>query len=553
MLSRYGEIEGRFSDDEIADKIEDFEELAASRCSNAPTGRFLLAAGIFGALVIPCGLPAAGAIALPVLVNAIRSATKNGKQAEYVAKTGNFCHLLNDREIAQLIRFTGRRFIVDQCAQAHIDGMRLSRAAIELVEMMEEKLTPSTFAEIKRAYAPQTTIETKASEFDPQVGAAAVSTKSERTAARSRSHTALARVLADPYESRAIFGAQRTGKSYFAAIATKEIGCKIFHLNLASFEDEDKWYWQHAYKSLTADLTTLDAFSAGIIVKDAIALVHEFYASQEAILVIDEIVYIGSVNNRHKDLLIPLLSVIADKITTLSSSGKKREKAIWTIAPEFVAGSLMQDAKAIKKLKLCYLTIAPGQTVDWNGQAIGFSSELFDQIKNNYPVAQPPAQGAIEDERIALIDEVWSPLGELPPLPKYSDPREQLEAILNSEGTSPVEEFYHENQASNIELKPSEKFAEKLAMMFPQWKQQSIEIAEKILVHISRSPEGLKAHEIKSKVAYLKNNDDLKKGDQSITIRILKKLIEGRFILESRGSYFIQLEGTSNDFLSDFD
>lgn len=153
MLSRYGESEGRFSDEEIADKIDDFEELVASRCSNAPTGRFLIAAGIFGALVIPCGLPAAGAIALPVLVNAVRSATKNGKQAEYIARTGNFCHLLNDREIAQLIRFTGRKFIVEQCVQAHIDGMKLTGAAIELVEMLEGRLTPSTFAEVKKAYA----------------------------------------------------------------------------------------------------------------------------------------------------------------------------------------------------------------------------------------------------------------------------------------------------------------------------------------------------------------------------------------------------------------
>ncbi|GAQ00121.1 hypothetical protein [Leptolyngbya sp. NIES-2104] len=153
MLSRYGETEGRFSADEIEDKIDDFEELAASRVNNAPTGRFLLAVGIFGALVIPCGLPAAGAIALPILVNAIKSATKNGQQAEYIARTGNFCHLLNHREIAQLIRFTGRKFIVDQCVAAHIDGMRLTGAAIELVEMVEGRLTPSTFAEVKKAYA----------------------------------------------------------------------------------------------------------------------------------------------------------------------------------------------------------------------------------------------------------------------------------------------------------------------------------------------------------------------------------------------------------------
>lgn len=164
MLSRYGDTEGRFSAEDIEDKIDDFEELAAARCSNAPTGRFLLAVSIFGALVIPCGLPAAGAIALPVLINAIKSATKNGHQAEYIARTGNFCHLLSHREIAQLIRFTGRKFIVDQCVQAHIDGMKLTGSATELVEMIEGELTPSTFAEVKKAYALNEENETEQAE-----------------------------------------------------------------------------------------------------------------------------------------------------------------------------------------------------------------------------------------------------------------------------------------------------------------------------------------------------------------------------------------------------
>lgn len=156
MLSRYGESEGKFSPDQIADKIEDFEERVSGKLTNAPTGRFLIAAGIFGALVIPCGLPAAGAISLPFLVNAVKKAIRNGHQAEYVAKTGIFCHLLNHSEIAQLIRFTGRKFIVDQAVQAHIDGMKLTGAAIELIELIEGELTPTSFEEVKKAFAPQT-------------------------------------------------------------------------------------------------------------------------------------------------------------------------------------------------------------------------------------------------------------------------------------------------------------------------------------------------------------------------------------------------------------
>lgn len=71
MLSRY-DTKGKFSPDQIADKIEDFEELVSGRLTNAPTGRFLIAASVFGALVMPCGLIAAGAISLPFLVNAVK-------------------------------------------------------------------------------------------------------------------------------------------------------------------------------------------------------------------------------------------------------------------------------------------------------------------------------------------------------------------------------------------------------------------------------------------------------------------------------------------------
>ena len=60
MLSRYDEESDKFSPEQVHDQIEDFEEQVSGKLTNAPTGRFLIAAGIFGALVIPCGLPAAG-------------------------------------------------------------------------------------------------------------------------------------------------------------------------------------------------------------------------------------------------------------------------------------------------------------------------------------------------------------------------------------------------------------------------------------------------------------------------------------------------------------
>ncbi|MBD2079593.1 hypothetical protein [Leptolyngbya sp. FACHB-17] len=242
--------------------------------------------------------------------------------------------------------------------------------------------------------------------------------------------TALSCIVADPYQSRAFFGAQRTGKSYLAAVASKEIhdhlSCKIFHFNLASFGDEDSYYWSHAAESIRGDLSSLDTFEAKDVIKDAIALVKRFYSTQNAILIVDEIAYLGSTSNQHGELLKPLLTLIADKITTLSSSGKKRQQAIWTIAPEFVAGSLTQDAKAVKKLKLCYVSAHPEKTVTWNGQSIGFDWELFRQIKANFEIADPSVVPS--GDRICFIGSDWLPVGELPDLKKgTTEIRERLE------------------------------------------------------------------------------------------------------------------------------
>ncbi|BAU12522.1 hypothetical protein LEP3755_30520 [Leptolyngbya sp. NIES-3755] len=231
-------------------------------------------------------------------------------------------------------------------------------------------------------------------------------------------------ILADPYQSRAFFGAQRTGKTYLAAVASREmstrLGVKVFHMNLASFGTEDDHYWSHATESLRCDLSALDGYTAKQLTVRAIDLVKRFYATQNAILVVDEIAYLGSTGSEHREALEPLLRIIADKITTLSSSGKKRQQAVWTIAPEFVAGSLTQDAKAVKKLNLCYVSIHPQKTVDWNGQSIGFDWGLFNQIKANFTITDPTS--VPNDDRICFVSGNWLPLGKLPTIEKVEKP-----------------------------------------------------------------------------------------------------------------------------------
>jgi len=285
-------------------------------------------------------------------------------------------------------------------------------------------------------------------------------------AAQTSSPTALSIIVSDPYQSRAFFGAQRTGKSYLAAVASRQISealrCKVYHINLASFGDEDSYYWSHAVKSLTCDLSSLGGYEASQMIRSAIEIVKKFYSTQNAILIVDEIAYCGSSVAAHKDALAELMRVIADKITTLSSSGKKRMQAIWTIAPEFVAGSLTQDAKAVKKLKLCYVSVNPDASIDWQGQTIGFDWELFNQIKANYTISDPicvPSQ-----DRICFIGSDWVPVGELPDLKKgkstkletpISDPVTHLENSLKASDDADDDVFSkfaatltHESQAN---------------------------------------------------------------------------------------------------------
>ena len=255
-----------------------------------------------------------------------------------------------------------------------------------------------------------------------------------------KQYSAFDALMSSPFTSRAFFGAQRTGKSYLAAIASKEIhktkNTKIYHINLLSYAlpdtgvCEDDLYWNHATKSVRGDLPTIVNIDDAIaLIDDTIALVQEWFRQPNAILIVDEIAYTGSTANEYTDLLKPLLKLIADKIAALASGGIKRNQAIWTIAPEFVAGTLSQDAKAVKKLQLVYVTIPKSRSIDWNGNRIGFNVELFDQIKANFTIAEPPA--ASESDRICFVDNKWLPVGDLPSLEKQATPQsESLSAVL---------------------------------------------------------------------------------------------------------------------------
>ena len=244
----------------------------------------------------------------------------------------------------------------------------------------------------------------------------------DRTLATSQtlSLTAYKSLQESPFTSRAWFGGQRTGKSYLAAVASKALseknGTRVFHINLASYGDEDSYYWSHvgAWDSVCCDISSMDIPTAKQRIADAIQLVNDFYATENALLVIDEYAYIGGKNNRHIDALAPLLHVIADKIATLASTGIKRRKALWALCPEYVAGAMVKDALAIKKLSLVFCAIAPGHKACWKDSAgqpheLSFDWSLHSMVSNNFVIDQPPSFS--EHARLVYTGGQWLSVG----------------------------------------------------------------------------------------------------------------------------------------------
>ena len=269
--------------------------------------------------------------------------------------------------------------------------------------------------------AQYTTVKSRQQPIEPPaINVSAQTINRPTETAKTLQLTAYLSLQESPFTSRAWFGGQRTGKSYLAAVASKALneknGTRVFHINLASYGDEDSYYWSHvgAWDSVCCDISAMDIPTAKQRIADAIQLVNDFYATENALLIVDEYAYIGGKNNRHIDALAPLLHVIADKIATLSSTGIKRRKALWALCPEYVAGAMVKDALAIKKLSLVFCAIAPGHKACWKDSAgqpheLSFDWSLHSMVSNNFVIDQPPSFS--EHARLVYTGGQWLSVG----------------------------------------------------------------------------------------------------------------------------------------------
>lgn len=275
--------------------------------------------------------------------------------------------------------------------------------------------------------------------------------------------SAYSMILDSPDVSRVIFGAQRTGKSYLAAVASQQLYSQrnftIYHINLDSVQkgkavEEDATYWSHALCSIRADLGALNAYDANMVIDDAIATVEQFWRDTSAILIVDEWATQTSIHNVHSKALQPLNSMLASRISTLTSTGVKRERAIWAIAPECVMGDLTQEGKSFKKLQLCYATIAPKKFVKWGGNDIGFDDKLFTDVSRNFTNLTYP-DSRFNDIRIAFINNRWLSIGDLPPLDPTLCPQAQVvpaTATADTLQSSAVTEYSDTDKDEAVEI-----------------------------------------------------------------------------------------------------
>ena len=271
------------------------------------------------------------------------------------------------------------------------------------------------------AIEPDPWVSTPAPSMPVEVYAAQVPVVKQPLAATlSVAKTALEQIKQSPYKSRIFFGAQRSGKSMLVAIASKQLadrGVKVYHLNLLSYAkdglDEDAKYTQHCVKSVRGDISKMSDQEVTWLVTQSIALVNEWWAQDNAILIVDEWAYLAAKDCQFALMIQPLVGLIAGKMSALNSSGMKRTLAVWAVAPKMVAGNLTESGKSIKSMECVYVTVPPAQTVDWQGQGVGFDEQLFDQVSNNYAITRPTISDSASS-RIAFVGDRWLPLGTTP-------------------------------------------------------------------------------------------------------------------------------------------
>jgi hypothetical protein len=238
-------------------------------------------------------------------------------------------------------------------------------------------------------------------------------------------------LMDNPYQSRAIIAGQRTGKTYGAAVATyclSKDGTDVFYINLFDHGQGNREAFSHA-RSVIGDLDKLTPSDGADLVDDAIDLIHQFKASNDAVLVVDEWLILGA-DNLDMPGLDEFWRLLGNETSRLCSNGTGNGRAIWGIAPFFKAGQLRKDALLLKECKPMVLSITPGHSVPWTNPRSGkvtqvkAQSGIISDVARNWgcsitdPTDEQSRQWRREGvDRVYWHDKHWYPMGSCPSLP----------------------------------------------------------------------------------------------------------------------------------------
>jgi hypothetical protein len=239
-------------------------------------------------------------------------------------------------------------------------------------------------------------------------------------------------LMGNPYQSRAIIAGQRTGKTYGAAVATyclAQDGTEVFYINLFDHGQGNREAFSHA-RSVIGDLDKLTPSDAANLVDDAIDLIHQFKASNDAVLVVDEWLILGA-DNLEVSGLDELWRLLGNETSRLCSNGIGNGRAIWGIAPFFKASQLRRDALLLKECSPMVLSITPGHAVPWTNPRSGkitqvkAQSSIVGDVVKNWPGCgiTNPTEEESRHWRRAGVERVywnqgqWHPMGSCPSLP----------------------------------------------------------------------------------------------------------------------------------------
>jgi hypothetical protein len=454
-----------FQDPADVDELEQIENRANPPAASVGAPLFLTV-GLGGMGLFLTGSPIVGGslAALPAyaLVKKLNRVWKNNVFLR--RNPGCYAHLIrNDRDMIAWIESHGKDEVADQLLLAIRQGQRLTSCAKRTAQVLipPEQVPPKKVTAYLTTESP-VNVESRESpsldsahpKTESPVANPIQSTGQDQDAsqkpyksgkyfdsATGKGSIVLDLVIQSPGLSRLMIGGQRTGKSYFAAVASRELtrslGWKIFHINLASYGAEDSYYWQHAYKSVCGDLSSItNEQEAYDLIAYAIDCITEFINSKGAILIVDEVTFTGSKYGKWDAS--KFLRLVAEQISALTSSGMKRERVIWALCPELVAGAMKESAKAIKSLKLLYFAIVPSLAIDWQGQKIGFDGELHKQINANYDGVGLPSTEQMslcrrhKLPRIAYLNGEWLPIGDLPKIEQPTVAKPSAYAVVSA-------------------------------------------------------------------------------------------------------------------------